>query len=151
MDTLLSKKNVLEVEYDSTAFKVGMLIIFFAAITTIPLLMLPAKNDVEAIVFNNKTMTTCQNIIVTVCLCSICAILAIWVPQISDVITVLGCTIVPLSGFLFPAIFFLKIYSKEENKNWKLKLEIVLWWTDLVFITIISTINLILFIISKTN
>ena len=68
MDTLLSKKNVLEVEYDSTAFKVEMLIIFFAAITTIPLLMLPAKNDVEAIDFNNKTMTTCLNIIVTVCL-----------------------------------------------------------------------------------
>lgn len=77
LDTLLSKRNVLEVEYNNTAFSIGMLIIFFAAVTTIPLLMLPAKNDVETVVFNSKTMTTCQNIIVTVCLCSICAILAI--------------------------------------------------------------------------
>ena len=90
--------------------------------------MLPAKNDFEAVVFNGKTMSTWQNIVVTVSLCSICATLAISIPQISDAISILGWTTFPLSGFLLPVIFFLKIYKNEQNKNWKLKLEIVLWW-----------------------
>lgn len=90
LNTLLSKKNVLEIDYNSTAFSIGILILFFGALFIIPMLMLPAKNDFEAVVFNGKTMSTCQNIVVTVSLCSICATLAISIPQISDAISILG-------------------------------------------------------------
>ena len=151
LETLLNRKNVLEIDYNNTVFSVSVLVIFFAAITTIPIIMLPAKNDFEAVVFGKNTMTKWQNLIVTISLCVICTILAISVPQISDAITVLGWTTFPFSGFLLPIIFFLKIYKNEPNKNWKLRLEIVLCWMIFVFITIISIINLILFILNKVN
>ena len=61
LKTLLNKKNVLEIDYKSTAFSVGVLAIFFAVITTIPILMLPAKNDFEAVVFGKNTMSKWQN------------------------------------------------------------------------------------------
>ena len=90
LDTLISKRNVIEIDYNNTAFSIGIFIVLFAAITTVPLLMLPAKNDFESVAFNGKTMSKWQNIIVTLSLCLVCTILAISVPQISDAITVLG-------------------------------------------------------------
>mmetsp|Transcript_1472 Transcript_1472/g.1719 ORF Transcript_1472/g.1719 Transcript_1472/m.1719 type:complete len:217 (-) Transcript_1472:217-867(-) len=90
LDALLTKKNVLEVEYNSWAFNIAILALLFTVMTSVPIILLPAKNDFESVFFGTKTMTTKQNVIVTLGISVFCWLLAISVPQISDAISILG-------------------------------------------------------------
>lgn len=54
-------------------------------------------------------MNKFQNMIVTLIIVSICFILAVAIPNISDAMTVIGATSNPLVGFTLPIIFYLKM------------------------------------------
>jgi len=56
-----------------------------------------------------------------------------------------------LTGFIFPIIFFLKIYKDEPNKTWKLYLEIVLCWVVFALLVVVSVVSFALFILDKVN
>eukprot|EP00345_Euplotes_harpa_P014465 CAMPEP_0168355826 /NCGR_PEP_ID=MMETSP0213-20121227/24802_1 /TAXON_ID=151035 /ORGANISM="Euplotes harpa, Strain FSP1.4" /LENGTH=236 /DNA_ID=CAMNT_0008368151 /DNA_START=903 /DNA_END=1613 /DNA_ORIENTATION=- len=151
LDTLISKSNILEVNYDNWAFNIAVLGLLFTVIAAVPICLLPAKDDFETVVFGEKKMTTCQNLIVTVSFSMVCWVLAISIPNISDIISILGCTTNPLSGFIFPIVFFLKIYKDEENKSKRLYTEIVLCWITLVFIILVSLMSFVLFVLGKVG
>mmetsp|Transcript_1471 Transcript_1471/g.1717 ORF Transcript_1471/g.1717 Transcript_1471/m.1717 type:complete len:217 (-) Transcript_1471:217-867(-) len=90
LNTLLTKKNVLEVEYGSWAFNIAVLALLFTVIFSVPIIILPTKDDFESVFFGKNTMTTKQNVIVTIGISVFCWLLAISVPQISDAISILG-------------------------------------------------------------
>ena len=149
LDTLLSSSNVLEVDYKNWAFNVAVLGLLFTVIAAVPMCILPAKDDFETVFFHSVKMNKCKNLIVTLSFSLICWGPAISIPNISDIISILGCTTNPLSGFIFPIIFFLKMYSGQQNKSWKVCAELILCWIILVFIIIISIVSFALFILGK--
>mmetsp|Transcript_29828 Transcript_29828/g.26382 ORF Transcript_29828/g.26382 Transcript_29828/m.26382 type:complete len:86 (-) Transcript_29828:46-303(-) len=80
--------------------------------------LLPAKDTFEHILKGPiDKMTFWENSITTIVMCTFCYICAVAVPGISDIITILGCTTNPMSGFLLPIIFYLKAYP--EAPKWK--------------------------------
>ena len=149
LDTLLSSSNVLEVDYKNWAFNVAVLGLLFTVISAVPMCILPAKDDFETVFFHSVKMTKCKNLIVTLSFSLLCWGLAISIPNISDIISILGCTTNPMSGFIFPILFYLKMYSGEPNKTWKIRTELILCWITLVFIIIVSILSFALFILGK--
>jgi len=75
----------------------------------------------------------------TIC-CWVCACL---IPNISDVIVIIGATTNPLVGFLFPILFYLKLYP--EISTWKKSLAFFI-----IVVTVCSSISIIaLFVYDK--
>lgn len=60
-------------------------------------------------------MTKRENFFVTLAMCSICYVVALLVPDLTDALTLLGATINPLMGFILPCVFFLKLCPDESK------------------------------------
>lgn len=71
--------------------------------------MLPAKDTYEELAYPETGMSTKQNLVVTIVMTTCCYALAVAIPGIGDVITILGCTTNPMIGFILPITFYLKI------------------------------------------
>ena len=74
-----------------------------------------------------------------------CWLLACLVPNIGDIITIIGATTNPLVGFLFPILFYLKLYPNISI--WKKLLAF-----GIIAMTVISSICIIvLFVYDKLD
>lgn len=151
LSTLMDTSNILEVDYKNWAFTIGVIVLLFTVFSAAPLVILPAKDDFEAIVFKANGMNTKWNIIVTIGMCLTCYILAVAVPTISDIITILGNTTNPVSGFLLPVIFYLRIIKRDNQPKWKYYGKLVSCILILIFVTIVSIMGLVLFVIEKVT
>ena len=67
--------------------------------------------------------------------------------KLSDVISILGWTVNPLSGFILPMAFYLEIFKNEARINTKVYIERIMWWILITIITILSVTTFILFIV----
>lgn len=86
-------------------------------------------------------MTPKQNFFVTLALMFGCCLLAIFIPNIGQAMTLVGCTINPIIGFILPIIFY---WTYIKEKPWYHKEKVIL---IAVFIIIIvaSVLSLIQF------
>lgn len=75
----------------------------------------------------------------------VCYILAMVVPTIGDAISIVGFTINPLVGFIFPCLYYLKLNDNLSNLN-----KGIAYFT-IFFITGVSIYGLVDFIIGKIN
>jgi len=87
---LIEKNNVLEIDYDNWAFNIAIIGLLFSIFAAAPICVLPCKETFEELVYSDKGMNSKQNFIVTVVMSVICYLLAISIPGIGDVITILG-------------------------------------------------------------
>ena len=149
--TLIEQTNILKLDFGSWLYNIAVLGFLFTVFASAQVNFLAAKSEFELIFFDSTEMSKLQNAALTLCFCLICWTLAVFVPQISDSITVLGCTVDPFSGFILPIVFYLKIFKKDAQKNWKVYLETKICWVLLVFISWISAKTLLWFIIDKFN
>lgn len=119
-------------------------------LAAVPINFITAKNDFEKVVYGDSEMTRTQNFLVTIVFCVVCWLLAVVVPNIAVGISILGCTTNPMSGFIFPILFFLKMFWNEK-KSWKLKTEFILCWLTLILVIAVSITSLVLFILDPTQ
>ena len=87
-----------------------------AVIAAAPLALLPAKYAYEEMQYRNG-MNALQNIVVTVCMVSLCFTMAVLMPNIGSVIAVTGATVNPFIGYIFPILFYLKIDPAPINSR----------------------------------
>lgn len=113
-----------------------------------PLTILPCKDTLEEILLkDNQRFNKKQNIIWTFILCALCFVISIGIPNIGDCTTILGATTNSAIGFIFPAIYYLKI----EKKAPRFAPNKIACYVTLVFISIASVIELTTFIYKKTH
>ncbi len=99
-DRLAELKNILQMDYQGNiAFTIAIVCLLFAIFAAAPLCMLPAKESFEELVFPRNGMNFMWNLIVTFVMVVCCYILAIAIPQISDVFEIVGSTTNPLVSF----------------------------------------------------
>lgn len=104
------ESNLLEVDYKGNIFfTISIMTLLFSVIFSNPFSLLPAKDSFEYLIFNDRKMTKKENFFVTLGLCFFCYLVALLVPDLTDALTFLGATINPLTGFILPAVFFLKL------------------------------------------
>lgn len=139
---LQEKQNILELDYQSNIYiDISMVWLIFTVMSSGPLWMLPCKDTWEEVFYGDNTMTESQNISVTLILTGICFLLAVLLPGIGDVISIVGNTCGPLIGFLFPIMWYLKI-----TKNWS-----ILAIGVLVLTTSWAIYGLYAYVMSKLN
>jgi len=108
----LKDKNILEAPYQNvSAITSGNVALLFAVIAASPLVVLPAKDTVEEFWFKGVTMTRSQNLTVTFLIIFVCYVLAIFIPNIGDAMTIVGSTTNPAVGFILPIVFYWRICS----------------------------------------
>ena len=90
---------------------------------------------------NKKENLLCTFIIVTTCF-----VLAVFIPNISDAMTVIGATSNPAVGFCLPIVFWLK-----SDQSPKFSAKRVIAHIVNILVICVGIISLILFIISKTK
>ena len=71
-----------------------------------PLCVLPSKDTVEELFFKEKGMSKNTNLIVTFILVTVNCVLASFIPNIGDAMTLVGSTINPVIGFILPVVFY---------------------------------------------
>lgn len=115
----LKDANILEAPYpkDVTPILIGNFALFFAIATAAPLVVLPAKDTVEEIVAKgnpNRRLSSKENLLTTLLLIVLCFLLAIVIPNIKAVMTLVGSTTNPAVGFILPIIFYWKSIEKDN-------------------------------------
>ena len=145
LSVLNSKNDILEVEYDSIAFDIGIVALLLTVIAVTPLVILPAKDTVEDLFFGEDGMNETQNIIITVILWMITLVTAVAFPGIDDAITIWGFTTFPLIGFILPWVFYLKMIDNIPTYKF------ILWWIMIIYISITSIVIFVLFLYEKIS
>ena len=77
----------------------------FSIIAAAPLCVLPSKDTVEELFFKEKGMNKKQNLLVTFILVVVNWGIATFISGIGEAMTLVGCTINPIIGFIIPVIF----------------------------------------------
>lgn len=113
---------------------------------------MPCKDTIEELwLGQGRVMNKKQNLICTVSIVTICFVLAVAIPNISDAMTVIGATSNPLVGFTLPIVFYLKMDSlKNENQSKCAPHRVIAHVINVVCITT-GLVSLILFIKGKVN
>jgi len=78
----------------------------FAVICAAPLVVLPSKDTIEELLYKDNGMTFNQNLLWTFILTIISFCIAAVIPNIGDAMTLVGCTINPVIGFILPVVFY---------------------------------------------
>ena len=151
LNTLLSQANILEVDFGEWAYTLAAFGFLFTIFAAAQIVFLSAKSDFEIVVFNSNEMSKFQNIVLTVSFCIICWAFGVFVPTIEDAITILGCTVNPMSGYIFPIIFYLKMFRTESKSNWKVFIETIICWVLLLIVIGSAIMAFITFIQDKLN
>ena len=151
IQTLIEEANILKVDFKSYLYNIGALGFLFTVFSSAQVNFLSAKSEFELIFNDSKETSKLQNAVLTICFWLITWTLAVFVPHISDSITVFGCTIDPTSGFILPIIFYLSLFKEESKKSWKVYIERITCWFLLLLIICISMQSLYLFIQEKLS
>ena len=109
LDQLKKTQNILEVDYNgNVAFSIAIVSLIITLVASAPLCILPAKDSFEELLFADG-MSSRVNFLTTCGMVGVSFFLAVLIPQISDAITILGYTVSPLVGFIYPVAFYLKL------------------------------------------
>ena len=133
--------NILLLKSNNIAFHIATFGFFFIICAAAPMAFVPAKDSFEHYwAGGGNRLTYNENIVITICMLIFCYICAVAVPGISEVIIFLGWTTNPLSGFLLPILFYLKIH--KDAPRWKK----VCWYIWGVFLIVVSIWSFMVFI-----
>ncbi|CAI2367731.1 unnamed protein product [Moneuplotes crassus] len=133
--------NILLLKINNFSFQIGIFLFFFVICGSAPMALVPAKDTLEHILKGSgERLSQKENIIVTVIMVVLCYLCAVAVPGITEAITILGCTTNPLSGFLLPIVFYLKI--DKDAPKWK----VICCYLIFCFIICVSIQSFYLFI-----
>ncbi|KAM6912675.1 putative sodium-coupled neutral amino acid transporter 6 isoform 2-T4 [Xenentodon cancila] len=89
------------------------LAILVSVLLTVPLIHFPARKAVILLLYGRREFSWLVHIISTLIILSVVLMLAIFVPDISNVFGVVGSTMSSCLLFVFPGIFYLKISNEH--------------------------------------
>jgi solute carrier family 36 (proton-coupled amino acid transporter) len=114
--TILSTQNIFTAPYFNERFLVtSMFMLLAGVVLSTPLSVLPCKDTVEELVLGqSRLMTGNENFFCTLLLILKCFLIAILVPNIGDVLLVVGATSCPVVGFVLPVAYWLKVDKSEK-------------------------------------
>ena len=107
-----------------------------------PLCVLPSKDTIEELLYKEKGMTFKQNLLWTFILTLISFGIATVIPNIGAAMTLVGCTIKPVVGFIMPVLFY---WPQISHTPWY-GIEKIKAISNVVVITIVSILGFINFI-----
>jgi len=144
-DQLRSTFNILDVDYQGNIWfliSIGSLIVSVFCCAPVGFI---CQKDIFESLYYKRRMTNSENIKVTLITLIGCYLLAIVVPLISDIITVIGTTTNPLVGFVFPSLFYIKL--NPELKAWKKILAI----SVMIVASVASLTGFVIWVYDKTQ
>eukprot|EP00350_Pseudokeronopsis_sp_OXSARD2_P013622 CAMPEP_0170553254 /NCGR_PEP_ID=MMETSP0211-20121228/11059_1 /TAXON_ID=311385 /ORGANISM="Pseudokeronopsis sp., Strain OXSARD2" /LENGTH=173 /DNA_ID=CAMNT_0010861445 /DNA_START=847 /DNA_END=1365 /DNA_ORIENTATION=- len=117
VEAIMDLQNILKAPYGNN---VVIYICLFGILTVVlfatPLTLLPCKDTLEEILLPaNQRLSFKQNAIITFILVLVSYVLAILIPNIGDIITILGATTNTGIGFLLPIIYYLRIEKRAPR------------------------------------
>ncbi|XP_026967226.1 probable sodium-coupled neutral amino acid transporter 6 isoform X2 [Orcinus orca] len=122
------------------------LCILFAVLLTVPLIHFPARKALMMMFFSNFPFSWIRHSLITIALNIIIVLLAIYVPDIRNVLGVVGSSTSTCLIFVFPGLFYLKL-SREDFLSWKKLGAFVL----LIFGILVGNFSLALIIFNWIN
>jgi amino acid permease len=140
----LCAKNILQADYkNNKAIQIGNFALLFSVMTAAPICVLPCKDTIEELFYKEQPhgMTKIQNLFVTLGLVVVNTVIALFIKNIGDAMTLVGSTINPVIGFILPILFYWP-YMKEEK--WYSKDKIFSFFTFII-IAVVSVLSLINF------
>ena len=149
---IMEQENIFLADYRNNGWMLAAKILLLAGvILASPLCVLPSKDTVEEVLLGqDRVFTSKENFLCTFCLVSACFLLAVFIPQISDAMTVIGSTSNPLVGFSLPIIFYLKMDTIRGNANACSPKRLIAHAVNIICICN-GILSLVLFIDSKVN
>ncbi|XP_053552676.1 probable sodium-coupled neutral amino acid transporter 6, partial [Bombina bombina] len=96
------------------------LFILLAVLLTVPLIHFPARKAFMLLFFSSSRISYLRHILVTLGLNIIIVVLAIYVPDISNVFGVVGSTTSTCLLFVFPGLFYVKLSTEDCLSRQKL-------------------------------
>lgn len=82
--------------------------ILISIISATPMGIIPAKTSFSYIFFRG-ILNPKRNKVVTIGMVLVCYILSLTIPNIGDAIVLVGATVNPFIGFIFPAMYYIKL------------------------------------------
>ena len=138
----LCTKNILEADYQSNnAIQIGNFALLLSVMAAAPLVVLPCKDTIEELWYKEKGMTKKQNFVATLGLVILNCVMALFVPNIGDAMTLVGSTINPLIGFIMPVIFYWKVVEDKPLYHPDKVIGII----TVIVITVVSILSLVNF------
>nr|XP_033706971.1 probable sodium-coupled neutral amino acid transporter 6 isoform X2 [Tursiops truncatus] len=122
------------------------LCILFAVLLTVPLIHFPARKALMMMFFSNFPFSWIRHSLITIALNIMIVLLAIYVPDIRNVLGVVGSSTSTCLIFVFPGLFYLKL-SREDFLSWKKLGAFVL----LIFGILVGNFSLALIIFNWIN
>ena len=95
----------------------GRIAITLSLFIALPVNINPARKNFESLFFKDKPFSTIRHIIFTLLLMIIVVLLAIYVPSVSIVFSVLGATCCVYLCFILPVTIYLKIFQYFISKS----------------------------------
>nr|XP_008114921.1 PREDICTED: probable sodium-coupled neutral amino acid transporter 6 isoform X1 [Anolis carolinensis] len=94
--------------------------ILFAVLLTVPLIHFPARKAVMMVFFSHLPFSLTRHIFVTLALNATSVLLAMYVPDITQLFGVVGSTSSTCLLFIYPGLFYLKISTEDFISRHKL-------------------------------
>ena len=123
-DILGRTNNILDIDEWNSWFLISIGALIVSVFCCSPVGFLCSKDVFEGVYYGRK-MTKFENTKLTLIQLIVCYLIAISFPLISDVITVIGTTTNPLVGFVFPSIFYLKMFPEDHFLKWLLAIAVM--------------------------
>ena len=102
-------QNILELDYQQNIyFDISLFGLTFTLMVAGPVSMIPCKDTIEDVLFG-EAMTDLQNVLISILLTWFWCACALILPGIADILTILGLTCNPLTGYFLPILIFLKL------------------------------------------
>jgi hypothetical protein len=114
---IMNLQNILKAPYQNNLViymcLFGILVVILFAT---PLTILPCKDTVEELFMPaNQKLNPKQNLLCTFVLVAISFLISIFIPNIGDIMTILGATTNAGIGFLLPIVYYLKLEHKAPR------------------------------------
>ncbi|KAG5838321.1 sodium-coupled neutral amino acid transporter 3-like isoform X1 [Anguilla anguilla] len=86
-----------------------------AVTLTVPIVLFPVRRAIQQMLFPEKTFNWLRHIAIAVMLLIFINMLVIFAPNILGIFGIIGATSAPCLIFIFPAVFYIRIVSKEDE------------------------------------
>ena len=148
VDDIMEQENILNAPYGGNGWiLLSQFLLLIGIVLATPLCLLPCKDTVEELFLGQtRRMTGKENFVCTLGLVTLSCAASIVIPNIGDVMTVVGATTNPLVGFSLPIVFYLKT---DNSPTWSYK-RIFAHFVNVVVI-LVGILSLTSFIIKKTQ
>ncbi|XP_061583289.1 sodium-coupled neutral amino acid transporter 3 isoform X2 [Cololabis saira] len=103
------------IDPDDTLILCVRVAVLTAVTLTVPIVLFPVRRAIQHMLFPNKSFNWLRHIGIALTLLIMINLMVIFAPNILDIFGVIGATSAPCLIFIFPASFYIRIVSREDE------------------------------------